>query len=288
MSKKDRASLTAQLRGLVSDISELRSEVSEEYRRISSALTRLSVLVFTGAGIEDSLGRDWKLWAVAQCKGFGRDGADLAPPSVYRLRNAGAVAAVLGDAVADASYLALVPLYRFLAAAKTDAETETAHETIAAVWAQAVKTSRTGAPTAEAVLALVETKTKNTRGKSGRTAAQRKADQTAKNTRAKNTPTKTTETPDTETDPGARDACRKSLLRALGTYSGEAAPLVLAGMALGVKLAETHSLSVADAIIREEVKSLTAAVKTAAAKTETKTTKTLVKNSALDSGRSSR
>lgn len=269
MSKKDRAALTAQLRGIVSSIAEVRTEVSEEYRRIGSAMTRLASLVFEGAGIESSLGRDWKVWAVAQCRGFGRDGSDLSPPSVYRLRNAGAVASVLGDAVGEASYLSLVPLYQFLAVVKTDEDQKTAETIIHAVWAAAQKGSRTGTPTEEAVRTLVEQKTKKaggTRGKAGRTAAQRQEDQKKKNARARNTPTKTTETPDPDTDPGARDACRKSLTRALATYSADASPYVLAGMALGVKLAETHGVAVADAIVREEVQAAKKAARAAARK----------------------
>lgn len=265
MSKKD---LTAQLRVVVSSITDLRSEVSEHYASISSALTRLAVLVHSGAELETARGGDWKDWAVSQCHGFGRDGADLAPPTVYRLRNAGAVAAILGDAIGNASYLALVPLYRFIASAKTEAELETARTAIGAIWAEAVKGARNGTPTAEAVLALVEKKNGQggTRGKKGQGAKGRAETQSKKNARSRNTPTETTETKDVETDPGARDACRAAVLRVTKDVDAETAVATYSVMLAAVKLCETHSLSVTDAILREELKNARTAVRKNASK----------------------
>lgn len=262
MSKKD---ITNALRSLVSDVSALRVEVTEHYSAIGSALTRLSVLIARGAALETDRGGDWKEWAVTQCHGFGRDGADLAPPTVYRLRNAGAVALVLGDEIGGASYLALVPLYRFLASASNEEEEKAAHEVIRALWAQGQKASRTGTPTAEAVLALAEKKNGGTRGSAGKTAEERKAAQKKKNERSRNTPTETTEEKDTETDPGARDACRAAVVRFLKDTDVDTAVVTLGVMLGAVKLAETHTVSVADAILREVLKEKKAAQKKAAA-----------------------
>ena len=215
MSKSDRASLLASLRSVVESIGAVREEVSEGYAKVGRAMTRLSVLIATGATIEESLGRDWRVWALAQCKGFGANGADRAPPTVYRLRNAGVVANELGaDKVGEASYLSLVPLYRVLAdaAGKDDKAKNAASETVGKVWANASAKSRTGAPTEESVRTLVEaSQPKGTRGAAGKNATQRKATTAAKNAAAKkNTPTAGNPAAEVVTiDPAAVESCGK-------------------------------------------------------------------------------
>ena len=197
MSKKDRASLSAKLRVVVESIAAVRVEaqdVDSTYRSsIGRILVRLSLLIHEGAGLEESLGHDWRKWAAIQAQGFGPGGSNPSPPTVYRFRNAGAVAAVLGEAVGEASYLALAPLYRLLAAAKNEEELVKATAQVTATWAAACKSSKTGVPTEEHVRTLVEKiATKGTRGAAGKSAAQRKTAQTAKNAavkRSRNEPT---------------------------------------------------------------------------------------------------
>jgi len=259
MSKRD---LMNAIRSIVSDVSSLRDEVQSVQGAYSSILVRLSVLIAQGAPMVTDSGSDWRDWAVAQCKGFGPEGGDLSPSTAYRLRNAGAVAQVLGDDIGDASYLSLVPLYRFLASAKSEEETETAHKAIRTLWSKA-KGKGPKAPTAESVLATVETAKQGTRGSKGADATERKAKAKAKAKRSRNTPTETTETTDTETDPGARDACRNAADRFIRDLDPESAVTILGAMLMGVKLAENHSVSVTDAILREVLKAKQAEVRKA-------------------------
>lgn len=258
MSKKDRAALNARLTTIGEGIAEIRSEVQDSFGRIGRAMSRLALLIQQGARVREELGADWRPWAQEQGKGFGSNGADLAPPTVYRLRNAGAVAEVLGDAVGEASYLSLVPLYRLLAAATSDEDLAKASGTVSTLWEQAVAKAKNGTPTEEAVRTLVERKlSRGTRGKAGKSAKGRKEAQAAKNKRSRNTPTETTETGSNEVtvslDPAAIEAASKIVSRFVAKYAKDHSiePSAVRAIMLGtVRLITEHGRDVVAASLK--------------------------------------
>lgn len=217
MSKKD---LTTALKNLAASVGEIRSEYQSEEDRhsdvIASVFVRLSLVIAQGASLVESSGADWREWAIRQAAGFGKrddDGTfgNPAPTTVYRYRNAGAIAGMVESIPEGTSYLALVPFYRLYAAATTDEGREKAAATIRSEWA---KLAAKGAPTVEKATATVERlQARGTRGKQGADAAGRKAKQDAKNTRSRNTPTTTTETDDNtvSVDPAALESLGKTV-----------------------------------------------------------------------------
>jgi len=246
MSRKDSAALRAALKAATDSLKPLIDEANAEESRHSSAIgsifVRIALALHTGAAVKVTLGQDWRVWAASSLKALTRP---VSPPTLYRLRNAGAVAEILGAAVGEASYTALVPLYRLLAdaAGKSDEIVKAATESVSDIWAAAVEAAAPMSPTEEAVRQLVEIEVPTTRGAKGRTAKGRKA-ATAKAKRSRNTPTDTGENDgagNVETvsiDPAAVEACGKiagSMVGAFvkaGTDEGTVRGIMLAAVRL--------------------------------------------------------
>jgi len=256
MSKKD---LTASLRTIAGTIGTIRTEYQDATRSFASETAsfflRLCLAVCEGAAVEESLGRDWREWAVKQASGFGKLAdddtfGDPSPATVYRYRNAGHVVSIVGiDAIpVGTTYLALVPFYRLIANATTDEGREKAAATIRSEWA---KLARKGRVTEEQAKQAVEAlQAPTTRGKQGTDAAGRKAAKDQKNarTRNRNAPTETTETEKNtvEVDPAAVEAASK----VIGAFVRKEAkdhnvsPEAVKSIMLGtLRLAKEHGVS---------------------------------------------
>lgn len=107
----------------------------------------------------------WRDWAEAHYKGG---------PDVYRLMNAGHVATVLGDSVAEATERHLAPLYRILKSAEkgTDEEKEKAAAKVRSLWESlnAKRKPSDPMPSEEKILAAVDRATGTAGGTRGKAA----------------------------------------------------------------------------------------------------------------------
>lgn len=218
-------------------LGELSAQILTIVEGIGRERVRLGVLVSEGADIHEAndLG-DWRDWAKALVPGE-------ANPTLYTLRNTGAVARVLGDAVGDASPRSLTPLYRFIAAAKDEESLAAAHELIRTLWAKAQGLAKDGRPPTEPVVTkLVDAKApKGTRGKAkGTTKAKPKG--------------KAPEAPTVPVEEGSddREACASAVGRILSRFQDRASYLeAVAVMLATVKVRETYSSTTVEAMVKQ-------------------------------------
>jgi hypothetical protein len=230
------------IRTAKSRLGELADGISTIVAGIGRERVRLGVLVSEGADLHESfeLG-DWRDWAKSLIPGE-------ANPTLYALRNTGAVARVLGDAVGDASPRSLTPLYRFIAAAKDDEGRTAAADVIRSLWAQAQDKARDGRPpTEDVVTSLVDKATpKGTRGSA-------KGKATSKGAKGKAT-AKATADPSVLYEVGSsdREACGQAIGRILGRFTDRESYLAACAVMLAtVKVRETFASTTVEAIVKQ-------------------------------------
>jgi len=230
------------IRSAKSRLGELATGIATIVAGIGRERVRLGVLVSEGADLHEQhdLG-DWREWAKSLIPGE-------ANPTLYALRNTGAVARVLGDAVGDASPRSLTPLYRFLAAAKDAEGTEAATEVIRSLWAQAQDKAKDGRPpTEDVVVSLVDKATpKGTRGSA-------KGKATPKGAKGKASAKAPADAPvPDEVGSSDREACAASVGRILSRFTDRESYLAACAVMLAtVKVRETFASTTVEAIVKQ-------------------------------------
>jgi hypothetical protein len=160
MSKQD---LKSRLAAFEASIGAVMAEISGHREALAAAVTehegaelRLFVRVardlFAGSALLVADGQDWRPWA----RTLNVASSD---PTLYRIRNAGAVADILGDSVGDAFYTALVPLYRFVnpSSVKTEKDQAKGRTALISTWKSLTKDG-TVTPDPAAVIKVVDKK----------------------------------------------------------------------------------------------------------------------------------
>jgi hypothetical protein len=190
MSKQDLkarlATLSQGIAGRMQEIASHRQTIADVTSEHEGAIERLFVLVakdlYVGSELLVADGQDWRPWARTT-------GAASSDPTLYRLRNAGAVAGIIDEAegvdIGDAFYTALVPLYRYVnpSSVKTEKDQEKGRKALVSLW---TRLSAKGTPDPKAVQAAVDKARPATKGKP-------KADKAEGESSGRNDPTATTE-----------------------------------------------------------------------------------------------
>jgi hypothetical protein len=183
----------------------------------------------------------WRNWAEEHCP-------DESPQSLYRLKDAGTVARILGES-RGASDRTLQLLHRFRANGTAD-EVAASEDKIRALWAEACKGKRNGKAPTEAEVAAIVNRESPQGGKRGKGGG-RKPRTTSKPRK----PAGTAEAPP-ETDEAAIRAASGEVSRYLGRIVKDAAdrPAIVALMLATVKLCETHGVTTMYAVLAAEKK----------------------------------
>jgi hypothetical protein len=260
MSKRE---ITARLRAIGDLVRESLRSIAEENTRhwqtIGEQYVGLGILFDEGAALVASRGEDWREWARGFITADSR--VSVSVDTLYRIRNAGAVARVcdkpgdLASAPTDwqgVTYLALVPFYRILAAAKS-AEEKTQAETLVRTLVAEGMSKPEGLTVA--VAEKLTAKHAPTRGKgtgdAKTTAANRSA---AKSRRAARTAAAAAATPapskSEEDDSAAREACGKAIGRILKDVPEDVLPTVRTIMVASAKLCEQYNPSTVVALVK--------------------------------------
>lgn len=266
--EKEIVSLVSEENGEQDTFSELMNRLMGEHEtKIGTLYVRLALQVHIGARAKDSLSQDWRPWAKGKLAGLRKP---FSPPRMYGLRNAGAIAEIIGESVGEASYLALVPFYRLLVAAGTPEEIEASQARIRELWAECVaEATEAGMDrvTEERARQKVEAiAPSGTRGSKGKNAAERKKSQQAKNARSrqpKNEPTKTTENEGegnvstVEVEPAAVEACTgvvETIVKGMARKTKTDETIIRLAMLAAVRIAQEHGLSTLLGVLSPEAK----------------------------------
>lgn len=256
--KRTLSAATSMITATLQEIHDLEMSTRETVAR---KLTLIGIALDEGAEVIAS-GHvpnltDWREWARESVPG-------VSVGTVYRYRNAGTVArgiAARGGDIADVSYLAFVPFYRYLSAAKGDEEVESAWTAIMAGWA--TLTEGGAIPTADAATELVESAgVAATKGKSAGDSAKGAEDR--KSAKGRKSAKSQKSDPPVEGSED-RDAAGSQLDTALARFADEPAlvPIFLAGILAGVKLRETFSEGTVYAVTKQRVTAAKSAAKSA-------------------------
>jgi hypothetical protein len=234
MTKRDAKAL---LRKVESSITGIRAQLGTITRTMDGLYVRMAVAIEQGAPLSESIGEDWREWA---------EGATgIKAPTVYRYRNAGVIAQLLGatpddlpESLQGFAYTALVPLYRILKAAEkgTEQDQEQAVLLVRSLFEQAC--SQDG-DSAENVATLVEQHESGTRGKKGVSSDTRKKKKAA----AKKASQGATEQPDQTATVAATAQIERYVARVAGD-DPEQRKAVTGILLAGQKFCETFGVEV--------------------------------------------
>lgn len=252
MSKRE---ISARLRAIGDLVRESLRSIADENTRhwqtIGEQYVTLGILFDEGAVLVTGKGEDWREWARGFITADSR--VSVSVDTLYRIRNAGAVARAC-EGLSDwqgVTYLALVPFYRILAAAKTDEEKAQALTLVRELVGKGLEGSEGLTVSAAEKLTA---KHAPSRGKGAGDAKQTKQNRDAAKTRraARTAAAAATPAPSKtdEDDSAAREACGKAIGRILSKFDEDSVPGVKAAMIAAAKLCESYNPSTVQALVR--------------------------------------
>jgi len=232
--------ITAQAKATVREVESALSALLTDSGALRVNIARLIDRGATAHESVESMG-DWIEWAEG-LDGIGE--VATSRPTLYRVRNAGRVANIVEnfDPLKAPTVASLVPLYRVLAAAKSDEATTAAGELIRSLWATAEGKTATGKPVSSTLVEELvgKVEAKGTRG-SGKGSGKTGGTKGKGDVPASDAPVEGSED---------REACMQALRTFLGRIDEGFHGAYVAGILGGLKLRETYSAGTVEAIAK--------------------------------------